>query len=70
MTKPIKNVMFKALAGSWRYQTLNNGQTRFSMTFEYDLKLKFTDKWLVAPILRRGFKQSLANLNRKFQPKQ
>jgi uncharacterized membrane protein len=72
-TRPITNVPFARSAGSWRYQDLGNGRTRFSMTFEYEPKWgllgRLLDTLLMRSAIRRSVRDSLTNLQRAIDGK-
>ena len=70
LTRPIKNVLFRSAAGSWRYQALPGDRTLFTITFDYDLAWgifgAILDRVFLLPAMRSGVKRSLRNLQRRF----
>ena len=73
LTRPIKNVLFRSAAGSWRYRELDSHRTLFTMTFDYDLPWGIVgevfDRLFLLPAMRAGIRRSLGNLQRRFGPR-
>ena len=70
MTRPIRNIPFRHMAGSWRYKSLEDGQTEFTMTFDYEVRGGFlgqiADKLFLESAMRRGMRSALVNLQKHF----
>jgi hypothetical protein len=70
MTRPIRGVPFVRAAGSWRYREISEKLTRFTMSFDYEVKWDaagaLLDRLFLASAIRTGTARALRKLRAHF----